>query len=182
MGGRAKDLKVNKKEIDTEVAILTNTKTGKTLEMPKCERLNKPNKPLSVFYPDFSGTLYNETDEFKKNPARFKQNDLHPKEPVPHEPGTGPLEDMRKRQNDPLKRTDTVYYELADGRLVYWEDVNNRMVVIVREGSEAAADKEAAEKEAAEKAAAEAAAKAAEEAKAAADAPKDPKETKPAPK
>ncbi|MBA3698246.1 MAG: hypothetical protein H0W78_05295 [Planctomycetes bacterium] len=179
MGGRSKDLKLNTKEIDTEVAILTNTKTGKVLELPRCERLNKPNKPLSVFYPDFAGTLYNETDEFKKNPARFKQNDLQPKEPLAHEPGTGPLEDLRKRTNDPLKRTDTVYYELPDGRLVYWEDVNNRMVVIVREGSEAAADKEAADKEAADKAAAEAAAKAAEEAKAAADAPK---ETKPAPK
>jgi hypothetical protein len=184
MGGKAKDLKLNKKEIDTEVAILTNSKSGKVMELPKCERLNKPNKPLSIFYPDFSGTLYNEADEFKKNPARFKQNDLIPKEPVAHEPDTGPLEELRKRTNDPQKHTDTVYYELPDGRLVYWEDVNHLVVVIVREGSEAAADKAAAEKEAADKAAAEAAAKAAEEAKAA-ETPKDAKDdkdAKPAPK
>lgn len=178
MGGRSKDLKLVDKPIDTEVAILTNTKTGKVLELPRCERITKPNKPLSIFYPDFPTNSYNESEEFKKAPARFKQNDLIPKAPVAHEPGTGPLEALRKRDNDPLKRTDTVYYELADGRIVYWEDVNNRVVVIVRAGSEAAAEKEAAEKEAAEKAAAEAAAKAAEEAKAAEGAA----EKKPAPK
>lgn len=167
MGGRAKDLELSEKTIETEVAILTNTKSGKVLELPRCERITKPNKPFSLFYPDFPSNSYNESEEFKKAPARFKQNDLIPKKPLVHEPGTGPLEDLRKRTNDPLRRTDTVYYELADGRLVYWEDVNNRVVVIVRAGSEAAAEKEAAEKEAAEKAAAEAAAKAAEEAKAA---------------
>jgi hypothetical protein len=175
MGGRAKDLELSEKVVDTEVAILTNTMTGKVLELPRCERVTKPNKPFSIFYPDFPGNSYNEVDEFKKSPARFKQNDLVPKKPVAHEPGTGPLEDLRKRTNDPLKRTDTVYYELADGRIVYWEDVNNRVVVFIRAGSEAAAEKEAVEKEAAEKAAAEAAAKAAAEAEAS-------KEKAPAPK
>jgi hypothetical protein len=178
MGGKAKDLELTEKIIDTEVAILTNTKTGKTLELPKCERITKPNKPFSIFYPDFPSNSYNESEEFKKAPARFKQSDLVPKKPVVHEPGKGPLEDLRKRTNDPFKNTDTVYYELADGRIVYWEHVNSRVVVIVRAGSEAAAEKEAAEKAAAEKAAAEAAAKAAEEAKAAEKA----ETPKPAPK
>ena len=157
MGGKAKDLELSEKPIETEVVILTNTKTGKILELPRCERITKPNKPFSLFYPDFPSNSYNESEEFKKAPARFKQNDLIPKKPVAHEPGTGPLEELRKRTNDPLRRTDTVYYELADGRLVYWEDVNHRVVVIVRAGSEAAAEKEAAEKDAAAKAAAEAA-------------------------
>lgn len=187
MGGKAKDLKVKAKEIETEVAILTNTKTGQELSLPKCEKLTKPNKPLSQFYPDFPGLGYDEVAEFKKNPSTFKQNPLIPKEPLKHEPGTGPLEDLRKVRNDPLLNTDTSYYELADGRIIYWEHVNHKVVVFVKPGSEFAAEKEAADKEAAEKAAAEAAAKAAE---AAAAAPKDAKEApkdaakdaKPAPK
>jgi hypothetical protein len=186
MGGKAKDLKVKPKEIETEVAILTNTKTGQELSLPKCEKLTKPNKPLSQFYPDFPGLVYDEVAEFKKNPSTFKQNPLIPKEPLKHEPGTGPLEDLRKVRNDPLLNTDTAYYELGDGRIVYWEHVNHKMVVFVKPGSEFAAEKEAAEKEAAEKAAADAAAKAAEaaaaEAREAKDAPKDAKDAKSAPK
>lgn len=174
MGGRAKDLEVNAKEIETEVAILTNTKTGTELSLPRCERVTKPNKPLSIFYPDFAGQSYDEAGEFKKNPAGFKQNQLVPKPPIKHEPGTGPLEDLRKRRNDPLLRTDTPYYELPDGRIVYWEDVNHKVVVFVKPGSEAAADAEAAAKEAAEKEAAEKA-KAAAEAAAAAEKDKDAK-------
>lgn len=182
MGGKAKDLKVKPKEIETEVAILTNTKTGQELSLPKCEKLTKPNKPLSQFYPDFPGLVYDEVAEFKKNPSTFKQNPLIPKEPLKHEPGTGPLEDLRKVRNDPLLNTDTAYYELGDGRIVYWEHVNHKMVVFVKPGSEFAAEKEAAEKEAAEKAAAEAAAKAAEAAAAEAKEAKDAKDAKPAPK
>lgn len=184
MGGRDKDLEVNPKEIETEIAVLTNTKTGTEWSLPRCERVVKPNKPLSIFYPDYGVQTYDEAAEFKKNPANFKQNQLVPKAPVKHEPDMGPLEDLRKRRNDPLLRTDTPYYELADGRLVYWEHVNKKLVVLIKPGSEAAVDKDAADKEAAEKAAAEAAAKAAkaaEEAKAAADS-KDAKDAKPAPK
>jgi hypothetical protein len=190
MGGKSKDLEVNVKEIETEIATLSNTKTGTELSLPRCERVTKPNKPLSIFYPDFAGLSYDEAGEFKKNPAGFKQNQLVPKPPVKHDPGTGPLEDLRKRRNDPLLRTDTPYYELPDGRIVYWEDVNHKMVVFIKPGSEAAADaevaaKEAAEKEAAEKAkaAADAAAAAATDAKdKASKDPKEAKDAKPAPK
>lgn len=186
-GGRAKNLALKPKEVDggTEVAILTNTKTGAELSVPRCEKITKPNKPLSVFYPDFPGLIYDEAAEFKKNPATFKQNVLLPKEPIKHEPDTGPLEEMRKQTNDPLLRTDTPYYEIPDGRIVYWEKVNFQMVTLVKAGSEFAAEKEAADKEAAEKAAAEKAAadKAAAEKAAAEEKDKEKdKEAKPAPK
>ena len=166
MGGKDKNLAMKPKPIEggTEVAILTNTKSGQELSLPRCEKLTKPNKPHSIFYPDFLGLTYNEAEEFKKNPANFKQNPLIPKEPIRHEPDTGPLEDLRKVRNDPLLSTDTAYFELPDGRIVYWEHVNNRVVVFVKPGSEFAAEKEAADKEAADKAADEAAAKAAAEA------------------
>lgn len=178
MGGKSRDLDVKPKEIETEVAILTNTKTGSESHLPRCEKIIKPNRPLSVFFPDFPNQIYDEAAEFQKNPAGFKQNQLLPKAPLMHEPDTGPLEDLRKRRNDPLLRTDTPYYELPDGRIVYWEDVNNQLKVFFKPGSEAAVDKEAAEKEAAEKEAAEKeAAEAA--AKAAADS-KDAKDPKPA--
>ena len=178
MGGKDKDIDINTKEIDTEVAVLTNTKTGSEWNLPRCERVTKPNKPFSIFYPEFPGQSYDEAAEFKKNPAGFKQNQLVPKAPVKHDPDTGPLEELRKRRSDPLLRTDTAYYELADGRLVFWEHVNKKLVTLVKPGSEAAADKEAAEKEAAEKAAAEAAAEAAAKAAEAAAKGKDGKDPK----
>ena len=166
MGGKAKDLILDKKEIETEVATLTNAQTGSVLILPACEKVQKPNKPYSFFYPDFVGVLFNEVEEFKKDPAGFKQRDLMPPAPTAHKPDEGPLEELRKRENNDLLKTDTTYYELADGRIIYWEHVNNRVVVIIKPGSEAAADATAAkaveEKAAAEAAAAEAAAKAAE--------------------
>jgi hypothetical protein len=182
-GGKAKNLNMKVKEVEggTEVAILTNTKTNAELPVPKCEKITKPNKPQSVFYPDFPNLIYDEAAEFKKNPATFKQNPLIPKEPIKHEPDTGPLEDMRKATNDPLLKTDTQYFEVPDGRIVYWEFVNHRMVTLVRAGSEFAAEKAAADKEAADKAAAEkeAADKAAAE-KAAAESKEKEKEKEPA--
>ena len=174
-GGKAKDLKFKPKSIETEVAILANTKTGSAMESPRCEKLTKPNKPLSFFYPDFSGLSYDEVAEFRKNPSNFKQNQLIPKEPIPHNPGTGPLDVEFKLKNDPLLQTDTVYYELPDGRLIYWDHFNNKVRVLIKAGSEAAAD----EKAAAAEVAAKAAAKAAVEAAAAAEAAAAGKDTKP---
>lgn len=167
-GGKSKMLQVKSKQRETEVAIFTNTKTGSVLELFCCEKLVKPNKPLSYFYPDFPGLVYDEVLEFKKNPANFKQHLLIPKPPIAHEPDTGPLEDLRKLRNESLLHTDTIYYELSDGRIIYWEDVNNKVKVLTKAGSEAAADQAAAEREAAEKAAAEKAA--ADAARAAAEA------------
>ena len=181
-GGKAKDLKFKPKSIDTEVAILTNAKTGSVMESPLCEKkLIKPNKPFSFFYPDFPGLSYDEVAEFRKNPSNFKQNQLIPKEPIPHNPGTGPLNVEFKLKNDPLLQTDTIYYEMPDGRVIYWDHVNSKVRVLVKAGSEAAADEKAAEREAAVKAAAEAAAAAAEAAAATKEV-KDVKEGKPAPR
>ena len=168
-GGKAKDLKFKSKPIDTEVAVFTNTKTGSVIERPRCEKIIRPNKPLSYFYPDIPLSGYNEVEEFKKNPANFKQNELLPKEPKPHNPGEGPLAVEFKLKNDPLLQTDTIYYELPDGRNIYWDNFNNKVRVFIKAGSEAAADQAAAEREAAEKAAAEKAA--ADAAKAAAEKP-----------
>jgi hypothetical protein len=159
-GGRSKDLEMKPKPIDTEVVTLTNMQSGTVLTLPACKKVQKPNKPLSYFYPDFVGMVYDEVEEFKKNPSGFKQRELIPAEPKAYKPDEGPLEDLRKRRNDDLLKTDTTYYELADGRIIYWEHVNNRVVVIVKAGSEAAAEAAAA-KAAEDKVAAEAAAAAA---------------------
>lgn len=174
-GGKGKDLKFKPKTIETEVAVFTNAKTGSVMELPRCEKIIRPNKPLSYFYPDIPSLGYNEVEEFKKNPANFKQNQLIPKEPKPHNPGEGPLAVEYRLRNDPLLQTDTIYYELPDGRIIYWDNSNNKVKVLIKAGSEAAVDQAAAEREAAEKAAAEKAA--ADAAKAAAEA----SDVKPAP-
>lgn len=148
--GRAKDLKMTTKDQLTEVAVVLNTQTGVKTMIPACERITKPGRPNPIIYPDFKGQTYNELDEFNKSPTTFRSWGLTPPPPIEHEPGTGPLEEMRKRSGDNLLATDTKYYELPDGRLVFFEHVNAKPMVVVRPGSEAAAPPKLEEKPAEE--------------------------------
>lgn len=137
--GKAKDLKLTQKEQLTEVAVVLNTQTGVKTTLPACERITKPSRPNPIIYPDFKLASFSELDEFNKSPTTFRSWGLTPPPPIPHEPGTGPLEEMRKKQNDPLLATDTIYYEIPDGRIVFFEPVNAKPTIVIRPGSEAAA-------------------------------------------
>jgi hypothetical protein len=149
-GGKAKDLKLTTKENLTEVAVVLNTQTGVKTMLPACERITKPGRANAIIYPDFKMQTFSELDEFNKSPTTFRSWGLTPPAPIPHEPGTGPLEDMRKKQNDPLLATDTIYYELPDGRLVFFEHVNAKPTIVIRPGSEAAQPPKVEEKPAEE--------------------------------
>jgi hypothetical protein len=135
--GRARDLEVKPKEIQTETAVLENQKTGQKLVLTKLTKITKPPRPNAVIYPNFPSSTYDEAEEFRKNPANFQQWGLIPTAPIEHDPDTGPLEEWRKKTGQVLLKTDTKYYELEDGRLVYWENVNNTLEVFKIPGSEA---------------------------------------------
>ncbi len=144
--GKAKNLEVITKEKQTEIVVLLNAQTGQKTEMPACERIIKPGRLNPIIYPDFKGQTYNELEEFNKSPTTFRSWGLKPPAPIAHEPGTGPLEEMRKKQNDPLLATDTTYFELPDGRLVFYEPVNGKQTIVIIPGSEAATQSKADEK------------------------------------
>jgi hypothetical protein len=134
-GGRDKDLEVKEKAIQTE-AVELDSPTGQKLTLVKLSKITKPPHPAAIVYPNFPALLYDEVVEFRKDPAAFLQSALIPTPPIEHDPGTGPLEEFRKKTGNNLLATDTKYYELADGRLVYWENVNKTLEVFKIPGSE----------------------------------------------
>jgi hypothetical protein len=134
-GGRDKDLEVKEKTIQTE-SVELNSSTGQKLTLVKLSRITKPPHPAAIVFPNFPSALYDEVTEFRKDPAAFLQSALTPAAPIEHDPGTGPLEEYRKKTGNNLLATDTKYYELADGRLVYWENVNKTLEVYRIPGSE----------------------------------------------
>ncbi len=136
-GGKGKDIELKKKEVKTDVAILENAKTHAKIPLTKLSVILKPTNPLSKVYPDYKPWPYNEADQFRRSPATFLQYGLVPPEPIPHDADTGPLEDLRKKTGDESLKTDTVYYELADGRLVYWDFVNKQLKEFIIPGTEA---------------------------------------------
>jgi hypothetical protein len=134
-GGRDKDLEVKEKAIQTE-AVQLDSATGQKLTLVKLTKITKPPHPAAIVYPNFPSLVYDEVAEFRKDPAAFLQWGLIPAPPIEHDPGTGPLEEFRKKTGNNLLATDTKYYELADGRLVYWENVNKTLEVFKIPGSE----------------------------------------------
>ncbi len=122
-GGGGRDLAVREKSLQTQAVELAYP-TGEVITLPTLMRIARPPHPGAIIYPDFPSPVYDELAEFRKDPAAFRQWGLIPSAPVEHQPGSGPLEEQRNRTGDPQLATDTRYYELADGRLVYWEPVN----------------------------------------------------------
>lgn len=151
-GGGQRDLVLKAKSRATEAAVLKNAATGQTRPFTRLLRIEKPAPKLPSFmqlvpgnwikldgpfiYPDFDGLGYDESIEFLKNPAGFKQRELIPTAPVWHVPEAGPLIDQRKRGGDDYQ-TDTKYIEFADGRVFFWEPINKRIVSFVIPNSEA---------------------------------------------
>jgi formylglycine-generating enzyme required for sulfatase activity len=134
-GGRDKDLEIHEKLIQTD-AVELDSGTGQKLILVKLAKITRPPHPAAIIYPDFPTLIYDEVAEFRKDPAAFQQWGLIPTAPIEHDPGTGPLEEQRKKTGNNRLATDTTYYEVADGRLVYWEPVGKTLQVYRIPGSE----------------------------------------------
>jgi hypothetical protein len=136
--GGQRDLDIKPKAVATDVAVFRNVSTGQNRSFARLVQIAKT-KDDAIIYPDFVGKIFNEIEEFRKNPATFQQRDLEPPKPVFHdaEEANGPLADIHKRTSDAIYQTDTKYVEFPDGRVFFWDNVNKTLRNFVIPGSEA---------------------------------------------
>jgi len=138
-GGKRKDLLLDKKPVKTDIIELKNPETGNILVLTKLISVNPPTGKDVLFYPHRTASL-NEREEFTKAPSEFKQYGLVPDEPKKFKPGTGPLTELYKAKADEgaldvaSYETDTDYYVFPDGRIAWWELVENGLKVHDPEG------------------------------------------------
>jgi len=136
--GKDKDLEVKTKTVPVDVAVLKNTNTGAPLEVPRLlTSVKRPGRPNAIYYPIIPDDPLNEVQKFTDSPADFVQFPLTPTAPILHHPDEGPLEDLRKSTGDNLMKTDTDYYEMPDGRVVWWENLNHKLRVYPPQAEEA---------------------------------------------
>lgn len=133
-GGRDRDLEVEVKDGPTEVVVLKNPESGRELVLTKLMRIVPPNKADTVIYPH-RAEAYDERDAFERAPSEFRQWGLVPEAPRAVPPDTGPLAELYKQKvaeralDADNYRTDTPYYTLADGRLVWWDTIEHAIKV-----------------------------------------------------
>lgn len=124
-GSKGKDLEAVKKTVPTESVVVENTKTKNRMTLTKLLNVKPPQRAHAIISPNYAGDSDEERD-FREKPSEFRQAELLPAEPKRHEPDEGPLAKLRTEHPDAadLYTTDTPYFELADGRLVWWEPLN----------------------------------------------------------
>jgi hypothetical protein len=134
-GGKDRDLQWEAKEdTNASVVVLKNQKTDSPpLELIALAKITKPSGN-KVFYPFFAQQMLEEDKEFEANPGTFVQSPLRPPEPEPHKPDAGPL--VALARTDKSIATDTDYFELADGRLVYWNTIQHKMLTTDKKGAQ----------------------------------------------
>ena len=119
------------KEHKIDVAVLKNTKTGDIMLLPKLELLKRPTEPKGVFVPLQQTKVYDEKDEFAKSPVGFEQRVMTPTKPVMLDPADakGPLALLRQSglAIASVANTKTKYAQLSDGRLVWWDNLNEKL-------------------------------------------------------
>jgi hypothetical protein len=136
-GSKGKDLEPVVKTAQTESVVVENTKTKSRLTLTKLLSIKPPARAHAMIFPNFA-TEVDEEKDFREKPAEFVQTDGQPTEPKRHEPNEGPLTKLRAEHPDAadLYTTDTAYYEMPDGRLIWWEPLN-RITRQFPEGNEA---------------------------------------------
>lgn len=131
-GGKDKELELDKKEAPTDVVVLKNPDTGSTIELTKLITVNPP--PGRLIYPHRSAA-YAEKEDFIASPSGFRQWGLVPEQPKQMAPDTGPLADLHKAKVEEgaldaeSYRTDTPYFVIPDGRVVWWDLVEHAVKV-----------------------------------------------------
>ena len=118
-GKPGREIEVKPKEVDTKMVVLQNRSNGALLELAELDVIRPPSGANMIIYPNFKGP-YDEGAEFLRNPVDFHQFALVPRLPKLWEAGKGPLADLAATGDAAVYTTDTDYYELGDGRLVYW--------------------------------------------------------------
>lgn len=124
-GGKGKDLKAQAKDVQVDVVVVENVKSHNRMELTKLIPIKRPARANAIVFPHLAADI-DEEAEFRRSPSDFVQAVALPIEPKRHEPDEGPLTKLREDHPDAadLYTTDTGYYELGDGRLVWWEPLN----------------------------------------------------------
>ena len=124
-GGKGKDLKAQAKDAQVDVVVVENVKSRNRMELTKLIPIKRPSRANAIVFPHLASDI-DEEAEFRRSPSDFVQAVALPIEPKRHEPDEGPLNKLRDDHPDAadLYTTDTGYYELGDGRLVWWEPLN----------------------------------------------------------
>ncbi len=150
-GGKDRHLDLGNKEVPTDVVVLKNPETGSELTLTKLISISPPNKADTQVYP-YHANQYVERDEFTSAPSEFRQWGLEPEKPKAWNPGAGPLADLYKAKQDEgaldaeSYTTDTDYYAFPDGRVVWWDLVEHKLMIHDPDGVLAAKPAEAAPK------------------------------------
>lgn len=126
--GKGKDLGVDSREIQTDLVVVENVKSKARLTFTKLSPIKRPPRKDPVLFPHLAADV-DEEQEFRKNPAGFVQQELLPGAPKQHPADEGPLATLRDEHPDArdLYSTDTPYFELPDGRLVWWDPLNSAL-------------------------------------------------------
>jgi len=123
-GKPGRELVPKDKPYKADLAVLKNTRTGEEVTLVKLGRVTIPLGDVILDPPTLGG---DEAQEFKDHPGEFVLPPLNPKAPIVHQPGEGPLEELRA-EGDGLAVTDTPYYELSTGELIYYEPINKAVL------------------------------------------------------
>lgn len=126
--GKGKDLSVEPKEMQTDLVVVENVKSKAHLAFTKLSPIKRPPRKDPVLFPHLAADV-DEEQEFRKNPSGFVQQELLPSAPKQHPADEGPLAALRDEHPDArdLYSTDTPYFELPDGRLVWWDPLNSAL-------------------------------------------------------
>ena len=133
-GGKDRDLVLDKKEVATDIVVLKNPVSGSELVLTKLISISPPANADTLIYPHRAST-YSEKDEFAKAPSEFRQWGLQPEQPKQFAPGTGPLADLYQARKDEGAldaenfATDTSYYVMPDGRVIWWDTVEHKVKI-----------------------------------------------------
>lgn len=116
----------------TQVARLRNVSTGVIVELPRLERIYR--RANQIIYPELPEGVnsYRENSGLEDgDPDDYRPPRLRPKEPVWHD-----ADDALLRQVDPLAHTNQPFIEFPDGRIVYYDDINDEVYVKEQAGDE----------------------------------------------
>jgi hypothetical protein len=137
-GEDGKMLELRTKTTKTDTATVKNTLSGAELVLVKLGRITPPVGANRIIDPPIEGG--DEEQWFRTDPAAFEQAPLVPKAPVKFEPGTGPLAELNTNGNN-LAKTNTPYYELSTGELIWYEPLNKTVMRAYKVGAEPVAPK-----------------------------------------
>jgi hypothetical protein len=117
-------LEVRPKTDQSFVAVLENVDLGKEIRLLRLETIRYfANR---IVYPQPPENPYREfTGLAADDPSAYQSAVLKPTAPIEHAP-----DDPLLREHEPTADTNVPYYELADGRLVYYDRINTQMYVV----------------------------------------------------